>query len=202
MLTLESILQYLRTGFGSTALKMFYRLVQGGICPLWYGIHGPVTYFLQPGLLQDEEQQASWNKIFRGTRRTAMMSDKEFGDKVIDRLQTIYTRRSMGFSIYADHTTAGEHGFATLGRFVDVGDFPRQPADRIILDWQMTARAQLTGAPLAVERSPPRTHTQSTPRPKRSSAQNNRANLVQTGIVDDSVLGTPVRPRPRRRPSA
>lgn len=102
---------------------MFYRLVQGGTLPIWYGYEGPVTYILEPGFIRDPEISQVWEES-----RKVGESDDALTARVEYALTQFYTSGNRGYRIYANWTTA-DCGFTTLGRFVDAGMFPRQPDD-------------------------------------------------------------------------
>lgn len=130
---------------------MFYRLVQGGTLPIWYGYDGPVTYILEPGFIRDPEINRVWEES-----RQVGESDDALTARVETTLTQFYTTGSRGYQIYADWTTS-THGFTTLGRFVMPGTFSRQPGDQIIGDWrdgQLVERPQPDARPATAKLSP------------------------------------------------
>jgi len=163
---------------------MFYRLVQGGILPAWFGLHGPVTYLLEPGLILGESTH--WTK----TLRTTVMSENAFLALVQRTLETMYQKPNWGYSVYGAKDSTPKRKFATLGRFVPVGAFPRLPADRYVKDWRAASNDVLAGTPSSAGRTP-RSHYEITPPddPKRG-AEN---------FAADDGAGTPSRPPKRRK---
>lgn len=109
---------------------MFYRLLQGGTLPIWYGFDCPTTYVLEPGLLEDPEMSQKWVSI-----RLPGESKNDFTARVEDILTKYYTSGNRGFSMYAHHSSS-RWGITTLGRHVDPGQVPRQQDDSIIGDWR------------------------------------------------------------------
>lgn len=157
---------------------MFYRLVQGGTLPVWYGCDGPITYILEPGFLSDPEMARVWEES-----RLVGESDDALTARVEQILTRFYTAPNRGYQIYANWATA-DHGFTTLGRFIDVGTFPRQPGDQVIGDWR---DGQLVQRP------------QPTPRPANAMASPSPAvRLAQAR--DDLLNGTPTRAPRNQRP--
>lgn len=106
---------------------MFYRLVQGGILGTWYSINGPVTYILQPGLLEGPGDEVAEMRTKWEQGRQLGESDQRFSNRVQDQLRTYYTTGSRGYMVArpVDQSV----GFDTLARHVPVGLFPKQPAD-------------------------------------------------------------------------
>lgn len=156
---------------------MFYRLVQGGTLPVWYGTDAPTTYILEPGFLREPVFAQVWEES-----RQVGESDDALSARVEQTLTKFYTTGARGFQIYANFTTA-DHGFTTLGRLVDPSMVPKQPGDRVIGDWrdgQLIERPQPARRPANSKASPSPAVRFAEPR-------------------DDSFTATPSRP-PRRRP--
>lgn len=109
---------------------MFYRLLQGGTLPVWYGSDCPTTYVLEPGLLEDPEMSHKW-ELQRGEAE----SDNALAGRVASQLTRYYTTGNRGYSRYANWQSS-RWNMATLGRHVDPSEFPRQQNDSIIGDWR------------------------------------------------------------------
>lgn len=109
---------------------MFYRLLQGGTLPIWYGSDCPTTYVLEPGLLVDPEMSQKWE-----SERKPGESENALATRVERILIKYYTDDKRGYSIYANWTSS-EWGITTLGRYVDSAEVPRQQNDSIIGDWR------------------------------------------------------------------
>lgn len=94
---------------------MFYRLVQGGTIPSWYGTDAPVTYILEPGLFQDPALSAKWQAL-----RTADpgLSYDAICNRVEGILTAYYTNPQRGFAQLAPPDPAAGWYFRTLGRLV------------------------------------------------------------------------------------
>lgn len=149
---------------------MFYRLLTGGTLPVWYTFSGPVTFILEPGLLQNDEMKTVWEGIRRQEE-----SDDAFAYRVAGILTGIYQRR--GFQIYADISTS-THGFSTLGQVVLPGTYPRMPTDKL-----------LGGRVMKTRPAGPPPSSMVSPSPNRLALTRSR----------DDLLATPSRPRRPRR---
>lgn len=109
---------------------MYYRLMTGGILPSWYTLGGPVTFILEPGLLNSEEMARTWEES-----RRPHETDAGLALRVSRTLARFYERS--GYRVYADVTTDLDHGFTTMGRAVAPGEFPRRGADdQVVGGWR------------------------------------------------------------------
>lgn len=156
---------------------MFYRLLQGGTLPIWYGFDCPTTYVLEPGLLEDPEMSQKWE-----LSRLRGESDSALAGRVGNELTKYYTTGNRGYSMYANWRTS-QWGITTLGRYVDPGEVPRQQNDSIIGDWS-------SGSLIGERQQPP-------PPPASSKISPSSANRIPKPLDDLDV--TPTR-SPRKRP--
>lgn len=152
----------------------------GGVLPAWYHIGGPVTFILEPGLLDHPDMGATW----RATRREGE-TDDDLAARVAVELTGIYCRR--GYKVYADIETDLDHGFSTLGRRVVPGQFPRGARDRVVGTW-WAGKWVGDRNPSPGERGPP-SSAKISPTPVRNSRDKGKGKEVETP-------GTPT-PAPR-----
>lgn len=60
---------------------------------------GNVTFFLEPGYLEDEEQSAAWQHLRPTSEHPTEKEEHEFLQEVVRQLEAIYTRPSIGYEV-------------------------------------------------------------------------------------------------------
>lgn len=154
---------------------MFYRLIQGGTLPIWYGFNCRTTYVLEPGLLADPEMSQKWTDSQRDDETA-----NDLSTRVGEELATYYTSGDRGYSIFGSSDTA-RHGLATLGRQVDRHEAARLDTDHIVGDWTRGIFANMRPQP--------------TPPPP--SSRTSPSSLKRSSESQDDLDTTPTR-APRR----
>lgn len=156
---------------------MFYRLIQGGTLPIWYGFNCRTTYVLEPGLLADPEMGRKWISTQQDGE-----SDNDLAERVGQQLAQYYTSGDRGYSIFGS-SNSSQHGLATLGRRVDRHEAARLETDHIIGDWTRGLFANVRPQPS----SPP------------ANSRVSPASLKRSAETQDDLDATPTRATRSRR---
>lgn len=162
-------LRFAGRGLLRHALSLFHRCLtapDSTTAPAECRLAGAVTLFLEPGLIDDDEQSAMWDHLRPRAERPTAAEENAFCERVAAQLEAIYTRPSIGFDVRVrDHAIAGERHTVLARRF----DAPAPPA---------AARRSPPSSPAAARRSTASsgsssrrssTKTLSSPTPPRSS---------------------------------
>lgn len=155
---------------------------------MWYTLQGPVTYVLQPGLINDTKFAAIYKT---GSRRVEGESLPNTTKRVMDELIAYYMRPRRGFTYCVTKENAAAPGFPTLGRTVTAQEAVRTATDTVCEHW-----TQRDATPLKRPRKSP-------PRKKAPSEANGRKrNRDAVEDDEDEEDESPANNRAKRRRGA